>query len=57
MIFPKFLRSKRPPKYGFFENRMLEKVIEKVGHLAMEIFIPSMFYITGMDAYNRLSIS
>ena len=33
------------------------EVLEKVGNLAMEICsTPSMFYITGVKTYNRLSM-
>ena len=34
--FPDFFaHQKRPPKYGFFKNGMLEEVLEKVGNLAI----------------------
>ena len=45
-------------KIWIFRKPYAGEIFEKVGNLPMEICsIPSMFYIAGVKAYDRLSIS
>ena len=55
--FTPFFANQKSPKIWIFRKSYARKVLEKVGNQAMECPIPSMFCITGVKAYNCLSIS
>ena len=56
--FTRFFCSSKDFQSMDFRKSYAGKVLEKVGILAMEISsIPSIFYIIGVKAYNRLLIS
>ena len=58
LIFSEYFAHQKTSKISIFQKSYGRETFEKLGSLAMEICsIPSMFYITGVKAYNCLSIS
>ena len=56
MISHNLFPCQKTSKRRIFGKSHAGEASEKVGNLAMEIYsMPSMFYITGVKAYNHLS--